>query len=288
MALVLIRVRNQPPLERLSNRPQSKTNVSLACGLSVQDKPSPLLCVPSARLGKPDVAWCLVLTCCSGRKPPCSHHSVLRSWTTRRDIGSSARKRNGSNVHHLALDGSPTPSISASATVSGVFGTYGCQPQQPRPGCFMIRTTRWRHDHSMSTRWRSLKKCWVPEHYHTATNLNNLALMLHLHDDHTTARQLFERALAIHEKVLGPNHRDTATSLGNLALLLEAHGDRNESQALFERALPFRLPVRRKTEALAIGSDPATSLAERDWPATRPSGSSRLAMIPRDTSRKKP
>jgi Tetratricopeptide repeat len=37
--------------------------------------------------------------------------------------------------------------------------------------------------------------------------------MLNLHDDHRTARSLFERALAIHEKVLGPNHPDTATSL---------------------------------------------------------------------------
>jgi hypothetical protein len=36
----------------------------------------------------------LVLTCCSGRKPPCSHHSVLSSLMPLRDIGSSARKRN--------------------------------------------------------------------------------------------------------------------------------------------------------------------------------------------------
>jgi hypothetical protein len=54
------------------------------------------------------------------------------------------------------------------------------------------------------------EKVLGPEHSCTATRL---ALMLHLHDDHTTARQLFERALAIHEKVLGPNHPDTATSL---------------------------------------------------------------------------
>ena len=39
------------------------------------------------------------------------------------------------------------------------------------------------------------------------------------------ARPLYERALAIREKVLGAEHPDTATSLNNLAILLRAQGD---------------------------------------------------------------
>jgi tetratricopeptide (TPR) repeat protein len=51
------------------------------------------------------------------------------------------------------------------------------------------------------------------------------------------ARPLFERALAIHEKVLGPEHPYTAMSLNNLAILLENHGDLAGSRPLKERAL---------------------------------------------------
>ena len=51
------------------------------------------------------------------------------------------------------------------------------------------------------------------------------------------ARPLYERALAIHEKVLGPEHPDTATSLNNLACLLQAQGDlRGGAAALRARA----------------------------------------------------
>ena len=50
-------------------------------------------------------------------------------------------------------------------------------------------------------------------------------------------RPLFERALAIREKVLGPEHPDTATSLNNLALLLQAQGDFAGARPLFERVL---------------------------------------------------
>jgi tetratricopeptide (TPR) repeat protein len=51
------------------------------------------------------------------------------------------------------------------------------------------------------------------------------------------ARPLFERALAIYEKVLGPEHPLTAPSLNNLALLLYDQGDYAEARQLFERAL---------------------------------------------------
>ncbi len=51
------------------------------------------------------------------------------------------------------------------------------------------------------------------------------------------ARPLFERALAIREKVLGPEHPDTATSLNNLAALLEQLSDFAGARSLYERAL---------------------------------------------------
>jgi tetratricopeptide (TPR) repeat protein len=51
------------------------------------------------------------------------------------------------------------------------------------------------------------------------------------------ARPLFERALAIREKVLGPEHLDTATSLHHLAVLFRTTGDLGGAQPLFERAL---------------------------------------------------
>jgi tetratricopeptide (TPR) repeat protein len=51
------------------------------------------------------------------------------------------------------------------------------------------------------------------------------------------ARPLCERALAIHEKVLGPEHPDTAGCLHNLALHLSDQGDLAAARPLFERAL---------------------------------------------------
>jgi len=58
--------------------------------------------------------------------------------------------------------------------------------------------------------------------------------------DYAQARQLFERALAIREKVLGTDHPATAQSLNNLALLRRAQGDLPAARELFERALAIR------------------------------------------------
>jgi tetratricopeptide (TPR) repeat protein len=57
---------------------------------------------------------------------------------------------------------------------------------------------------------------------------------------YTQAQPLYERALAIYERVLGPDHPDTAASLSNLALLLRAQGDLAGARPLFERALAIR------------------------------------------------
>ena len=67
--------------------------------------------------------------------------------------------------------------------------------------------------------------------------LNNLAFALQARGDFAPARPLFERALAIHEKVGGPDHPQTATTLGNLAVLLQSQGDLAGARPLFERAL---------------------------------------------------
>jgi tetratricopeptide (TPR) repeat protein len=79
-----------------------------------------------------------------------------------------------------------------------------------------------------------------PEHPHTATSLNSLALVLQAQGDLPTGRSLYQRALAISEKALGPEHPDTATYLSNLALLLQAQGDFTAARPLCERALAIR------------------------------------------------
>ena len=56
-------------------------------------------------------------------------------------------------------------------------------------------------------------------------------------------RPLFERALAIREKVQGPEHPDTAESLNNLAVLLRDQGDLAGARPLYERALAIREKV---------------------------------------------
>ncbi len=54
------------------------------------------------------------------------------------------------------------------------------------------------------------------------------------------ARPLYERALAIKEKVLGPEHPQTALALNNLAHLLQDQGDLEGARRLHERALAIR------------------------------------------------
>src|SRR5207245_6874055 len=51
------------------------------------------------------------------------------------------------------------------------------------------------------------------------------------------ARPLFERALAINERVLGPDHPGTATGLNDLAVLHYAQGELAAARPLYERAL---------------------------------------------------
>jgi tetratricopeptide (TPR) repeat protein len=84
-----------------------------------------------------------------------------------------------------------------------------------------------------------------PEHPDTAWSLDNLAKLLRAQGDLAGARPLFERALAICEKVFGPEHPDTAQSLNQLGDLLREQGELARARPLCERALAI--------EALTFG-----------------------------------
>ena len=70
--------------------------------------------------------------------------------------------------------------------------------------------------------------------------LNRAGTYFHGRGVYSGARPLYERALAIREKLLGPEHPDTATSLNNLAGLLQDQGDLAGARPLYERALAIR------------------------------------------------
>ena len=53
-----------------------------------------------------------------------------------------------------------------------------------------------------------------------ATLLTTTTRVVAMQGNHGDAKPLYERSLAIREKVLGPDHPDVASSLNNLAMLL--------------------------------------------------------------------
>jgi tetratricopeptide (TPR) repeat protein len=77
----------------------------------------------------------------------------------------------------------------------------------------------------------------------TAWLYNELGYHLDTVADYAGARPYYERALAIHEKVLGGEHPDTANSLNNLGGLLQAMGDLAGARPYYERALAIREKV---------------------------------------------
>ncbi|MDM8561902.1 tetratricopeptide repeat protein [Candidatus Marithioploca araucensis] len=94
------------------------------------------------------------------------------------------------------------------------------------------------------------------EYYERAANLlpagNDEALVLYLNRAgvafshaglYDQAKPLYERALAIREKVFGKEHPDVAESLNNLAALHEAQGNYDQAKPLYERALAIREKV---------------------------------------------
>jgi tetratricopeptide (TPR) repeat protein len=73
--------------------------------------------------------------------------------------------------------------------------------------------------------------------------LNLAGMYFHERGPHSRARQLYQRALTIRERVLGLEHPDTAASLNNLVGLLQDQGDLAGARRLCERALAIREKV---------------------------------------------
>jgi len=78
------------------------------------------------------------------------------------------------------------------------------------------------------------------DHPHTATSLDNLALLYQSMGFYGEAEPLCARSLKIREERLGPDHPDTATSLSNIALLYQAMGRYEEAEPLHVRSLKIR------------------------------------------------
>ncbi|HEU4321779.1 MAG TPA: tetratricopeptide repeat protein [Roseiflexaceae bacterium] len=82
----------------------------------------------------------------------------------------------------------------------------------------------------------------------------------HALGDYSMARPLYERALAINERVLGPDHPETAATLHNLASLHQNQGEYDQARPLYERALAI------KERVLGPGhSSTATTLHNLAW-----------------------
>ncbi len=75
------------------------------------------------------------------------------------------------------------------------------------------------------------------EHLDFASSLSNRAALYHDQGRYAEAEPLYERALAIWEKVLGPDHPGLARGLNNLAALYRAQGRYAEAEPLYRRAL---------------------------------------------------
>jgi tetratricopeptide (TPR) repeat protein len=70
--------------------------------------------------------------------------------------------------------------------------------------------------------------------------LSDVGFYLYKRGRYVEAEPLFDRALAIYERVLGPEHPDVANSLNNLTRLYRAQGRYVEAEPLCERALAIR------------------------------------------------
>ncbi|MCA1994544.1 MAG: CHAT domain-containing protein, partial [Coleofasciculus sp. S288] len=94
-------------------------------------------------------------------------------------------------------------------------------------------------------------------------SLNNLALLYEAQGNYAQAEPLYQRALAIFEKVLGPEHPDVAASLSALGSLYHAQGNYAQAEPLFQRALAISEKVLRPEHPLVATS--LNNLAELYW-----------------------
>jgi len=96
---------------------------------------------------------------------------------------------------------------------------------------------------------------WKLESEEAGSLLNKMGYYLdNAKGDHEQAKPLYERALAIREKVFGKEHPSVATSLNNLALLYQTQGASEQAKPLYERALAIREKVFAKEHALVANS----------------------------------
>ncbi|MFZ4659562.1 MAG: tetratricopeptide repeat protein [Caldilineaceae bacterium] len=102
---------------------------------------------------------------------------------------------------------------------------------------------------------------------------NTLGFHLEMIGDYAGTRPYYERALAIHEQVLGRSHPDTALSLNNLGALWQATGDYAGARPYFERALAIRqqvLGADHPDTALSLNNLGALLRATGDYAGARP------------------
>ncbi len=85
----------------------------------------------------------------------------------------------------------------------------------------------------------------------TAALLNELALYAKGRAEYSTAEPLYQRSLAILEKVRGPAHPDTSNILNNLAEVYREQGRYEKAEPLYQRALAIRETV--------LGQDQSTT-----------------------------
>ena len=71
----------------------------------------------------------------------------------------------------------------------------------------------------------------------TSENLNRLASLYYLQGMYSKAIHLYERSIAVLEKVVGTDHIDTATTINELAVVLATQGQYSKAESLLLRAL---------------------------------------------------
>jgi tetratricopeptide (TPR) repeat protein len=81
------------------------------------------------------------------------------------------------------------------------------------------------------------------EHPLVANSLNNLAALYWAQGNYSSAEPLYQRSLAIVEKMLGKEHPLVANSLNNLAALYQELGNYSSAEPLYQRSLAINEKV---------------------------------------------
>ena len=93
------------------------------------------------------------------------------------------------------------------------------------------------------TLWKAALKdaeSFPPDDPRLVVSLKSLADLYNDQKKFTEAEPLYQRLLAIEEKIQGSDHPDVATTLYRLAKLYHAQGKSTEAEPLYQRALAIR------------------------------------------------